>query len=98
MMKPSGAFFPGRGVSSFETGIGFEKMMLNYSSMLPQPNLLFLREKILDLKNAIFTSQHSSLLKLPTTIISIDKMDDLGQLWFFVPRPQQALHEFDREF
>lgn len=66
--------------------------------MLPQPNLLFLREKILDLENAIFISQHSSLLKMPTTIISVDNMDDLGQLWFFVPRPQQALHEFDREF
>jgi hypothetical protein len=66
--------------------------------MLSQPNLLFLREKILDLKNAIFISQHSSLLKMATTIVSIEKMDELGQLWFFVPRPQQALHEFDREF
>ena len=66
--------------------------------MLSQPNLLFLREKILDLKNAIFISQHSSLLKMATTIVSIEKMDELGQLWFFVLRPQQALHEFDREF
>ena len=66
--------------------------------MLPQPSLLFLREKILDLKKAIFISQHSSLLKMATTIISVENMDDLGQLWFFVPRPQQALHEFDREF
>ncbi|HVS95293.1 MAG TPA: pyridoxamine 5'-phosphate oxidase family protein [Puia sp.] len=66
--------------------------------MLPQPNLLFLREKILDLKNAIFISQHSSLIKIATTIVSVEKMDDLGQLWFFVPKPQQALHEFDREF
>ena len=66
--------------------------------MLSQPNLLFLREKILDLKKAIFIPQHSSLLKMATSIVSMDKMDELGQLWFFVPRPQQALHEFDREF
>ena len=35
---------------------------------------------------------------MSTTIVSIMKVDDLGQIWFFVPRPSQALHEFDREF
>jgi len=35
---------------------------------------------------------------MATTIVSILKVDELGQLWFFVPRPKQALHEFDREF
>ena len=66
--------------------------------MLPQSNLLFLREKILHLKNAIFISEHTSLLKIATTIVSIAKVDQLNQLWLFVPRPKQALHEFDREF
>ena len=35
---------------------------------------------------------------MATTIVTLSKMDELGQMWFFVPRPQQALHEFDREF
>jgi hypothetical protein len=29
-MKPSGAFFPGEAGPPSETGIAFEKMMLNY--------------------------------------------------------------------
>src|ERR1700744_6304661 len=66
--------------------------------MLNQSDLQFLQEKIRDLKNAIFFSQNTSLLRMATTIVSVLKVDDLGQLWFFVPRPQQALHEFDREF
>ena len=61
-------------------------------------DLPFLREKIQELKSALFFSQNSSLLRMATTIVSILKVDELGQLWFFVPRPTQALHEFDREF
>ncbi|HEX9513989.1 MAG TPA: pyridoxamine 5'-phosphate oxidase family protein [Puia sp.] len=66
--------------------------------MLNSSNLNFLREKIQELRNALFFSQNNSLLRMSTTVISIMKVDDLGQIWFFVPRPRQALHEFDREF
>jgi len=66
--------------------------------MLPQSDLQFLQQKIQDLKNALFFSQNTSLLRISTTIVSVIKVDELGQMWFFVPRPQQALHEFDREF
>ncbi|HEX3935469.1 MAG TPA: pyridoxamine 5'-phosphate oxidase family protein [Puia sp.] len=66
--------------------------------MLPPSNLRFLQEKIQDLKNALFFSQNTSLLRIATTIVSVLKVDDLGEMWFFVPRPRQALHEFDREF
>jgi len=66
--------------------------------MLYHSDLPFLREKIQDLRSALFFSQNTSLLRMPTTIVSIVKVDDLGQVWFFVPRPSQALHEFDKEF
>jgi general stress protein 26 len=66
--------------------------------MLPQSNLRFLQEKIQDLKNALFISQNNSLLKMATTVVAVTKVDDMGQMWFFLTRPQQALHEFDREF
>jgi general stress protein 26 len=66
--------------------------------MLNQSDLRFLQEKIRDLKNALFFSQHTSLLRIATTIVSILQVDELGQMWFFVARPQQALNEFDREF
>jgi general stress protein 26 len=66
--------------------------------MLPQSDLHFLQEKIQDLKNALFFSQNTSLLRITTTIVSVLKVDELGQMWFFVARPQQAITEFDREF
>lgn len=66
--------------------------------MLPQTDLQFLQQKILELKNALFFSQNTSLLRIGTTIVSVIKVDELGQMWFFVPRPKQALHEFDQEF
>jgi general stress protein 26 len=66
--------------------------------MLNQSDLQFLQDKIQDLKSALFFSQNTSLLRMATTIVSILKVDELGQMWFFVPRPKQALHEFDREF
>ena len=66
--------------------------------MLNQTDLRFLRDKIQELKHAIFFSQNTSLLRLATTVITLSKMDEMGQMWFFVPRPQQALQEFDREF
>ena len=61
-------------------------------------NLPFLRGKIQELKNALFFSENNSVLRMATTVVSILKVDELGQLWFFVARPTQALHEFDREF
>ncbi|MBS1665149.1 MAG: pyridoxamine 5'-phosphate oxidase family protein [Bacteroidetes bacterium] len=66
--------------------------------MLNQSDLRFLQEKIQDLRNALFFSQNTALLRMATTIVSVLKVDELGQMWFFVPKPQQALHEFDREF
>ncbi|HMH21947.1 MAG TPA: pyridoxamine 5'-phosphate oxidase family protein [Puia sp.] len=66
--------------------------------MLNPSDFHFLREKIQDLRSALFFSQNTSLLRISTTIVTILKVDELGQMWFFVPRPRQALHEFDREF
>jgi len=66
--------------------------------MLNQADLRFLLDKIRDLKQAIFLSQNTSVLRMATTIVTLAKVDELGQMWFFVPRPQQALHEFDHEF
>ena len=66
--------------------------------MLNPSDFHFLREKIQDLRSALFFSQNTSLLRMSTTIVTILKVDELGQVWFFVPRPKQALHEFDREF
>jgi hypothetical protein len=74
------------------------KLFVKISVMLNPSDLQFLQEKIQDLRSALFYSQNTSLLKISTTIVTILKADELGQVWFFVPRPSQALHEFDKEF
>jgi len=66
--------------------------------MYNRSDIHFLREKIQDLKNALFFPQNTALLRIATAIISVLRVDELGQMWFFVPKPRQALHEFDREF
>jgi len=37
--------------------------------MLPKSDLQFLQQKIQDLKNALFFSQNTSLLRIATTIV-----------------------------
>jgi hypothetical protein len=66
--------------------------------MLPKSDLQFLQQKIQELRNALLFSQNTSLLRLATTVVSVIKVDEFGQMWFFVPQPKQVLQEFDREF
>ena len=66
--------------------------------MVNHSDIHFLAEKIMDLRSALLFSQNNSVLKLYTTIVNILHVDELGQLWFTIARPRQALQEFDREF
>jgi hypothetical protein len=83
---------------SFRSVVLLLKLFVKMYIMLNRTDLCFLQEKIQDLRSALFFSQNTSLLKISTTIVTILKTDELGQVWFFVPRPSQALQEFDREF
>jgi general stress protein 26 len=66
--------------------------------MLSETNLTFLQEKISDLRSALFYSLSNAVLKMPTTIVTALKVDEVGQIWFFVNRPMQNIQEFDKEF
>lgn len=66
--------------------------------MLTENQLNFFREKIQELRSALFFNTSNAVLKLPPCIITTLKVDEAGQVWFFVGRPGQYLHEFDREF
>jgi len=59
---------------------------------------VFLREKIKNLRSAIFFNQSEAVLKLPTSIVRIINVDDYGYIWFFMQRPPQQLNEFEKEF
>ena len=58
----------------------------------------FLQAKIEELQQALFFSSGNSLLKIPVHIVNTLNADELGQIWFVVPHPQQAIQEFDKEF
>lgn len=58
----------------------------------------FLREKISDIRSALFFSQNNDVIKMPTSIITVLRVDEDGNVWFFVNRPQQYLDAFEKEF
>ena len=66
--------------------------------MFSESYLQFVQDKIQDLNSALFFNLSDAVLKIPTTIISVIKVDEVGQVWFFVQRPRQRVHEFDKEF
>ncbi len=66
--------------------------------MANSTHLQFLREKIGEVRSALFYSQNNDIIKLPTCIITALKVDDDGHIWFFMNRPKQCLEAFEQEF
>lgn len=62
------------------------------------PSRAFLRNKIMDLRQALFFNDSYSVLKFPISIINVLQVDEVGQVWFMVARPTQHLNEFETEF
>lgn len=60
--------------------------------------LTFIEEKIKDLQNALFFSLSDAVLKIPTCVIQVLEADELGQLWFVIPKPSQFIQAFDKTF
>jgi general stress protein 26 len=58
----------------------------------------FIEEKVRDLENALFFSMSDAVLKIPTCVIKVLGTDELGHLWFVVPKPSQLVHAFDKIF
>lgn len=66
--------------------------------MLSSKHLHFLQDKIQDLRSALFFSMNNSVLKFPTSVVSALKVDEVGQVWFFIRKPSQHISEFDKQF
>lgn len=66
--------------------------------MKPANSISFLQDKIQGIGSALFYNLSSGVLKFPTTIVTILKVDEMANIWFFANRPEQHLVEFDREF
>ena len=66
--------------------------------MQANQQLCFLKEKIQEIRSAIFFNLSQSVLRFPTSIVEALKVDDLGFVWFCIQKPKQDLREFDNEF
>jgi len=56
-----------------------------------------LKSKIMELQSALFYTESSSPVKLPTHVISDVEVDMEGRIWFSVPRPAQHIDAFEKE-
>lgn len=63
-----------------------------------EKNLELIKNKIRNIGSAIMYSTSDTILKLPTQIVNTLQIDELGYLWFLVPRPVQNIAAFDRLF
>lgn len=61
-------------------------------------NLDFLKEKIKDIKIALFKSEINSELQLPNNIIQTLKVEDDGTIWFFTSCNGYHADNIDRSF
>lgn len=61
-------------------------------------HLSFLREKIEDIRSALFFSKSESVLKLPNCLVTALQVDEIGNVWLLAPRPKQQLKEFEQRF
>ena len=61
-------------------------------------HMVNIRDKILELRSALFFDLSESVLRLPTMVVHTLDVDEAGQLWFVMPRPLQKVSEFDTSF
>ena len=64
----------------------------------PDENLVFLKEKIKEIKIALFKSEINSELQLPNNIIQTLKVEDDGTIWFFTSCSGEHAQSIDRSF
>src|SRR5450755_1918656 len=61
-------------------------------------SIAFIEAKIKELENALFFSMSDAVLKIPTCVVKVLQTDELGQIWFVIPKPPQFIHAFDKTF
>lgn len=56
-----------------------------------------LKSKINELQTALFYTESSSPIKLPTHVISDVEVDDENRIWFVVPKPAMHIDAYEKE-
>ncbi|WP_276483873.1 pyridoxamine 5'-phosphate oxidase family protein [Paraflavitalea pollutisoli] len=57
-----------------------------------------MRDRILEIGSALFANTGNALFKVPTSIISVLRVDQSGNVWFFLNHPNVYMEETDRSF
>src|SRR6478735_2118336 len=60
--------------------------------------IAFVEKKVRDLESALFFSMSDAVLKFPSCVVKLLEADELGQLWFLIPKPSQLIQAFDKTF
>ena len=60
--------------------------------------LNFIHNRVKDLQNAILFSLSETVLKIPTCVIRVLETDQLGRVWFYIPKPKQSIYAFEKIF
>lgn len=66
--------------------------------MFTDNNLSFIRNRIYEIRTALLYSLSDKIIKLPTTLISVLKVDEKGQIWFLMNRPLQMMEKNEQKF
>src|SRR5580704_18132278 len=56
-----------------------------------------LKSRIMELQSALFFTESSSIVKLPTHVVSDVELDNEGQIWFVIPKPAMHIEAFEKE-
>ena len=66
--------------------------------MLSDIHISLLRDRIQEIGSALFFNTGNSMFKVPPAIISALRVDEQGNIWFFLHKPEFMIEESDREF
>jgi hypothetical protein len=56
-----------------------------------------LKNRIMELQSALLFTESSSIVKLPTHVISDVELDNEGNIWFVIPKPAMQIEAYDKE-
>ena len=66
--------------------------------MLSDIHVGFMRDRIIEIGSALFANTGNATFKLPTSIISVLRVDEAGNIWFFLHNPDLYMEDGDKEF
>jgi hypothetical protein len=75
-----------------------EVFINKWLNMNTDKNFQFIINKITEINIALFHCQTTSLLKIPTTIVTPYRVDEDGNILFFLQRPKQLISQFEKDF